>query len=501
MLLAPARLWTTATSSASDRATIEGLGTPSAVLMERAALCVARAVVEARAGGDLAVMCLCGPGNNGGDALAVARILKGWEVEAAIVLATERRNAAADRQLTLARSHGVPVTDMPAGPVVWVDGLLGTGGRGAPRGGVKTMLESVRDARGPRVAIDVPSGVDPDSGGSAACAFRAHHTVTFGRSKPGLHVTPGRAFAGRVTVADIGLVPPDGAGPDLALIDPRRARARVDALPAGAHKGQRGHVGVVGGSFGTTGAAVLVGTAALRAGAGLVTLASGDPRVRQDVVQHRPELMITDLDPVSWVARATALVVGPGLTNPADRDGLEAAWRDDGRPAIWDASGLETVPVDTPPPGPRVLTPHPGEAAALLQRAQPTDTWTAARVQANRLVAGSALAKAFKAVVVLKGEGSVVAHPDGRLRIGVTGGPALATAGSGDVLAGLVGALLGRGMSAWDAAQVAVHVHGLAGELAGRRFPGTVAGEVAACLPQALRATGPVAGWPELVRG
>lgn len=470
-------LWSAQTSAAADAYTMDVLGMSSAVLMERASLCVADEVQ--RRAGAYAVACLVGPGNNGADALAVARICRARGLEVAAYLVTPHRNDAAQAQLALARSHGVRIVEgVSAAPdeAVWVDGLLGTGAHGAPRGAVAQTLG--RSFVGPSVAIDVPSGVDVDTGCVPGPAFRADVTVTFVRSKPGLHVTPGRDFAGQVVVADIGIIAPPKASVAGALL----TAGRVASMLAGRahdpeHKGRRGHVAVLGGSPDTPGAAVLAGTAAMRAGAGLCTLV-GPP-----APSHRPELMRASLSsPV--VPGASVLVVGPGLTDPPAAPFLETLYADDPRPAVWDASALDSVPVDSASAGPRVITPHPGEAARMLGRIDADRGWSAAMVQRQRLRAAQTLAEATGAVVVLKGAGTLVVGPAG-VAVALEGTAALATAGSGDVLAGCIAGLLAQGLDAGAAAGAGVSVHGRSGTLAG---PMPLALEIADALPVALQA-------------
>jgi hydroxyethylthiazole kinase-like uncharacterized protein yjeF len=503
-----AQLWTAASAAASDRYTIDVLGMPSPVLMERAALCVS-AVVErhmpSTPSESSELLILCGPGNNGGDGLAVARVLHGRGRSVAAIVIGERPNAAVVAQLALARSHGVPlldrVPDTLGADVVIVDALLGTGSRGAPRGPIRDALVWLGGLASPRViAIDIPSGVDVDHGSADPLAVRAAITVTFERSKPGLHVTPGRDHAGEVVIAEIGLVGDPAIGhDDPILIDPREVAARLHELPEPRHKGSRGHVGVIGGSPGTPGAAILAGSAALRAGAGLVTLAGFDATLEQAVIASRPELMLTRDEAV---AQASVLVVGPGLTAVEPLARLPALDAADPRPMVWDAGSLDVF-VPGQSAGPRVLTPHPGEAARMLARLD-DPSWTNARVQADRITAARTLAARSGAIVVLKGSGTIVAQ--GRaLAIAITGGPALATAGSGDVLAGTIAALLARGLAPWEAACVGVHVHGLAGDMAPAL--GTVALDIADGLPAALeRATrgasiGRIDRWPTRLLG
>ncbi len=499
---APAELWSAQESADADRHTMDRLGVPSPLLMERAALCVSHEVVARRREGQGPVVVAVGPGNNGGDGVAVARQLHGWGVPVVAVLATDTHNAALGEQIRIARDYGVTVgRDWPAvADAVVVDALLGTGTRGAPRGAVVQALTRIAGYRGPRIAVDVPTGVDPDSGAAADAAFVADVTVTFARSKPGLHVTPGRRHAGRIVVADIGLQGvPDRARP-VSLIDPRWVARRLGAPTAAAHKGQRGHVAVVGGAGGTPGAAVLAGAAAMRTGAGLCTIATPDDGVASQLASARPELMV-----VSWrggevLAAATALVVGPGLTSGAVTGPLEALWRQDTRPAVWDASALDHVPPRATMAGPRVVTPHPGEAARMLTRLADR-AWSNAQVQTDRRAAAQALAACTGAIVVLKGEGTIVAHDPALQAINVSGAATLATAGSGDVLAGAIGALLAVGVEAGTAAEAGVYAHGLAGALAS---VGALASDIANLLGPAmaeLRQGVAPPTWPRLRRG
>jgi len=482
---------------------MDGCGVPSWILMERAGLAVAHEVFqlicESREIQDVWVV--CGPGNNGGDGVAVARQLHGWGIDAKVLLATSKHNETLKKQLQIAEACGVPIRRLRPdhlGPgSLIVDALLGTGSRGAPRGGVADALVWAQQCAGPVVAVDIPSGVEPDTGHVYAHAIQARVTVTFERSKPGLHVTPGREQAGQVVVAAIGLLDP-GPGPEdapeLQLIDPWEASSWVAPPSQAAHKGQRGHVGIVGGSAGTPGAAVLAGVAALRGGAGLATVCSSQPEVAEQLLATRPELMVATpaLEPTMLPA-ATALVVGPGLTDARAQSGLEVLYSEDSRPAVWDASALDYVVKGAKTP--RVLTPHPGEAARMLTKLTGT-AWSSADVQARRLEAAATLAGETGVVVVLKGAGTIVATGEW-MAIAVSGGPALATAGSGDCLAGLIGALLARGLDPSEAARAGVHFHGVAGELAAKARPGAVALDIADCLgPAMVVASPPHPRWP-----
>ncbi len=478
-----AELWTRAAAAAADHRSITELGVPSAVLMERAALACVAVITRVRDGRPVHV--LCGPGNNGGDGAAIARILHLRGVSVQLHLLAERCGPGLAEQLALAERLGVAVLrGLPPpllGPAVVVDAMLGTGAAPPLREPYLAAVAWANAAEATRVAVDLPTGIDADTGAVPGPAVRADLTVTFERSKPGLHLTPARAFVGELTVASIGLVDA-GATSRIRLIAPAEVRAWICALPPGAHKGQRGHLGVLGGSAGTPGAAVLCGAAALRAGAGLVTIVSSDPEVQAQLIAHRPELMVTRrADPP--VPRADALVVGPGLTNELERRGLAGLYADDPRPAVWDASALGEI-AGAEVGGPRVLTPHPAEAARLLSL-QTGEPWTAQQVQGQRVAAARALAAYTGAIVVLKGEGTVIAGAD-RVAIALSGGPALATAGTGDCLAGLIGALLARGLDAWTAACAGVHLHGVAGELLAAERRGAVALELADAIGRAV---------------
>lgn len=497
-MMTAASLWSAAQAAAADAHTMETLGVPSPVLMERAALCVAAEVLS-RCGGR-PVVCLVGPGNNGADALAVARIAAARGLQAHVWLVTEHRNPAAEAQLGVAKAHGVEVHLSPASlppHAVWVDGLLGTGSSGAPRGPIAEALGWVAQQSGPAIAIDAPTGVDVDTGAVPGRAFCADVTVTLVRSKPGLHITPGRDHAGEVVIADIGISGgPLGSAAGQVLTAAAVAQA-LEGIPKGvAHKGCRGHVAVVGGSPDTPGAAVLAGVAAMRIGAGLCTL------VGTAVPDARPELMRAPAE-MPIVPGASVLVVGPGLIVTPPGIDLERLYREDPRPAVWDANALDSIGSSAVPAGPRILTPHPGEAARMLARLHPEQTWTSARVQAHRMEAVNALQSATSVVVVLKGAGTITRDGE-QLSVSLEGSEALATAGSGDVLAGCIAGLLAQGLDPFEAASVGSSVHGRAGEVAAAQAGNPLALEIADALPHAaglLRAATPGPREPRCVAG
>ena len=473
---------------ALDRATIDEIGLPGAVLMETAGRAVAAAAAEHAAGGHVAVV--CGPGNNGGDGFVAARVLRERGADAAVYLACAREAVRGDARLhldALERSGGV-VFDVSgaahleehaaaiAGAAVIVDALFGTGVTRPIEGHAAAVIARINQAPGVVVAADLPSGIDADTGAVLGVAVEADVTVTMGALKVGLASAPGFVLAGEVRVAEIGipraLIVAQGARAGLVEADDLRAIAPRPAPMD--HKGSRGHVLVVGGSPGRRGAARLSANAALRAGAGLVTLAGAGSG---EIGAADPVMTASCDDPGALAALAEgkdAIVIGPGMARGDAGRALVDAALAAGVPVVLDADalnhlaggtgsghlGLERVAAAT---APAVLTPHPGEAARLLGVAT-------AAIEADRLAAVRRLAAASRAVVVLKGARTVVC--DGTLgdefvSINPTGGPALATGGTGDVLAGAIGALLAQGVAAADAARLAVWVHGVAGELAG----------------------------------
>jgi NAD(P)H-hydrate epimerase len=517
---------TAAEMGQADRRTIEEVGLPGAVLMENAGAAVAAAIRQ-RYPGSRDVAVLCGRGNNGGDGFVVARRL--LDLGPTVYLAGSRAEVKGDARLHLTafeRSGGklTELSDLAA----WqgaraavrradlvVDALLGTGLREEPTGLVARIIGDLCEApraRAPIVSVDIPSGLSSDTGDVTWDTVRATLTVTFAAPKHAHVLPPACDRAGEVVVADIGI--PAAVlletSPGLWLLEARDAARAYPPRKPDAHKGTFGHVLVVAGSVGKSGAAILSASGALVAGAGLVTVATPAPALPL-VAAGRPEIMTEPL-PVGRnegldreaLARALALakgkdavVLGPGLgRDTATRDFVRGFVVKCAAPLVIDADGLNGLAAGPSArassagslsrrEAPTVVTPHPGEMARLIGS-------EAAEVQRRRLSIAREFAAQTRAVVVLKGYRTVVADPEGRAAVNPTGNPGLATGGTGDVLSGILGALLARGSEPWVAASAAVYVHGLAADVAARRIgqESLVAGDVTSALPEAILSLG-----------
>jgi NAD(P)H-hydrate epimerase len=526
-------LLTAAEMRAVDEATIAAGGGSGGsgsgeVLMERAGQGVAGALERAW-GSPLAlrVLVLAGAGNNGGDGFVAARALAERGAAVRVVVCAPREAVRGDA-LTMLERYEAGAPGKGSGPSAafatdeaalatcvaerdhWdfvIDALLGTGAKGEPRGLVAAACRQANAlrARGARViAVDLPTGVSSDDGRAAPDAVQADRTVTFAAPKRGHYLWPGRALRGELEVVDIGALAPARAGVSPAMLATAHELAcLVPVRDARAHKGSVGSALVIGGAPGMTGAVVLAARAAARSGAGYVRAAV--PMSVQDAVAAqllgpmvfgfgedvRRSLTTSALPALlEEAARADAVVLGGGLSREPHAAVLarELATLLP-KPLVLDADALwalspaedRLVPALRLAPAPRVLTPHLGEMSRLTGK-------DAADLEARRIDAARGWAQRWGAVVVMKGAPTVVAAPDGRASVNPTGTPALATAGTGDVLAGVLVALLAQGLAPFDAARLAVYVHGLAGELAGGEVgvPGTIASDLIERLPRAF---------------
>jgi hydroxyethylthiazole kinase-like uncharacterized protein yjeF len=460
---------------------------PQGALMQRAAagLAAVAARVLREAGGvyGARVALLVGVGDNGGDALYAGALLarRGAHVDA-VLMDPARVHAGGLAALTAAGGRVGTGSALDDADLI-MDGMLGIGGKGGLRGAAAALAEAAAAAGAPILAVDLPSGVDADTGEVSGTTVRAHVTVTFGAYKPGLLIDPAAEHAGVVEFVDIGL----SDLPAQAAVEALQADDVAALLPAPQHetdKYGRGVVGVACGSERYRGAGLLAVGGALRAGVGAVRY-SGPAEIGAELLRRWPELLIEGELPAysgrvqAWVcgsgfehddvyaARRTWQVVESGLSAVLDAGALSYFGPEGGKHAVKAALGPH-----------HVLTPHAGEAARLLgvERAQ---------VEARRLDAVRRLADSFRATVLLKGTTTLVAEPGGAaVRANPTGTPALATAGSGDVLAGLVGGLLAAGLRPLDAASVGAYLHGLAARIAVSSGP-IAAGDLVAALPGA----------------
>jgi len=448
-----------------DRATIEDIGLPAVALMETAGRAVAHVAEEMLAEAHVhapSVAVVCGPGNNGGDGFVTARVLRDAAIEAVAYLAVPRsaiKGDAATHLKILERAGGVILpaaahVDAIERADLVVDALFGIG-LARPIEGELAELVAAMNRAPRRLALDIPSGLDTDTGRVLGTAVEADVTVTMAALKVALVSSPGFAHAGTVDVADIG-IPTTSLEGTAGLVEESDVVSWLPEVSPLDHKGRRGHVLIVGGMPGTRGAGRLCANAALRGGAGLVTLAASGDFTADDAVMTRS----VDASILELLATKSAGVIGPGLGQSVLAKSWVGQALEAGVPVVLDADALNLVASDLDAvrraSAAVVLTPHPGEAARLLGT-------TAADVERDRLDAARAIARRTGAIVVLKGARTVVCDGD-FCSINPTGGPALATGGSGDVLAGLIGALLAQGARPVDAARAAVYVHGLAGE-------------------------------------
>lgn len=489
------RVLTAAQMREADRRTIEDIGIPSIVLMETAGREVVAAIDRALTGqADRAVAILAGRGNNGGDGFVVARILaqRGTDVRVFLIGARSQVQGDARVNLDILDRLGIRVTAIRStaawaaqskdalGADLVVDALFGTG-LSSPLGGLHArVVEDLNAADVPVVSIDLPSGLSADRPEPVGPHVRATLTVTLGGLKYPLVLPPGDGSCGEIVVADIGIPPRVIAGlsgPRVELLQPADMRARLPQRRPDSHKGTYGHVLIVAGSPGKTGAAALAARGALRAGAGLVTVAV-PASVQPTVAALGTEFMTLALpddgagSPVPGALNALrqttadVMAIGPGLgTGAGTRALVDGLIRHATIPLVLDADALTVIGSEARalgrPHRPVIVTPHPGEMSRLL-------AWSTAEVQGDRLGAARTAAARLKACVVLKGHRTLVADVDGAVAINPTGNPGMATGGSGDVLTGMVAAALAQIGNVGAAARLAVYLHGTAGDLAAR---------------------------------
>jgi len=440
---------------------------PSPTLMERAGLAAAEIARKISADGGRGVLVVAGPGNNGGDAFVVARHLKAWWFKVDVVFAGTPAKLPADAQAAFEAWRDGGGTRHPSIPAdghwdLIIDGLFGIGLQRDLSDQYAGIAGVINRLSARKLALDVPSGLDADTGRVRGCAVRADHTATFIALKPGLLTLDGPDHCGEIHLCTLDIDMP--ATPTVgSVIGDDIMRSVLPARRANSHKGDYGSVGIIGGAPGMTGAALLAGRAALQLGAGRVYIGLiGEAAPGYDPVQ--PELMLRSAHDIAGLDQFNVLAAGPGLGQSPDAHRLLSAALQIAQPLVLDADALNLLAADPDlqqlaagRSAPTLLTPHPAEAARLLGR----DT---ASVQADRIAAACEIAARYKSSIVLKGAGSVCALADGKWFINTSGNPGMASAGMGDVLTGFIAALLAQRADANTALLAGVHLHGAAGD-------------------------------------
>ena len=484
-----AAVWKSAQVRAIDAFAIRTLQVPGYELMCRAA---AAALLELRRRWPAArrVVVICGSGNNAGDGYALARLAMSAGLDAHVGTVTDPTRLSGDAARAFEDWHSsggatLPWRDAVAqGADVVVDALLGIGASRDLQEEFAAAVASLNEIRRPVLALDIPSGLHADSGAVLGSCVRADCTVTFIAHKVGLWLANGPDQCGEVVLADLGLARwPDELGePVAAACNPAEVSDALPARARGANKGRFGHVLIVGGGPGMSGAARLCGEAALRSGAGLVSVATAPEHAAQ-LASVMPELMVSGVgdaaDLMALLKRADVVAIGPGLGQSAWARGIWSCAMASQLPLIVDADALNLLAAHPEKRTDWVLTPHPGEAGRLLEI-------STAAVQADRLAAVSALQERYGGTVVLKGAGSLVASDSG-LHICLNGNPGMAAAGMGDVLTGVIAGIQGQVRDLPLAARIGVLVHALAGDRAALRGQrGMIASDVLAELRECV---------------
>lgn len=485
-----------------DRRATERFGIPSIMLMENAALAVVDAIGAHYPDCDRAAI-FCGLGANGGDGFAVARHLEQRGVVPMVFVVGDRTRIRGDAATNLAiyERLGLPLYDISdddslnealvhaAGADIVVDAIFGTGLDRAPQGLFAETIISIAELGLPIVAVDLPSGTNASSAETFEPCLHADITVTFAAPKICHLFEPAAVFCGEVIVADISI--PSAAVEEetvtLALTTPAGVRPHIAPRLASTHKGTYGHVAIIAGSPGRSGAAVLAARGAIRSGAGLVSVATDAESAKLVNAGSIESMTFSGDDIAAFVASKDACLIGPGLADD------EASYERVRRlvavielPLVIDASALNAFTSRAnelnPDHRPRVITPHPGELARLLGS-------SATEINAHRIDAAREAARLTGCVVVLKGSQSLIAGADGRVNVNPTGNPGMASGGMGDVLGGMIAALLARGIDPFDAAMTAVYLHGFAGDMLKDEMGdiGLAASDLAERIPMAIK--------------
>lgn len=437
-------------------------------LMERAGLAAAELARDLAEGNGKRIVVVAGPGNNGGDAFVVARHLKSWWFDVMLMFTGDEQKLSSDAAAALSawrEAGGELAADARGKPdyALVIDGLFGIGLQRPVEGRHSQLVSWMNRAQAPVLALDIPSGLESDSGRVLGCAVRATHTITFIGLKPGLLTLEGLDHCGSLHVATLGLDAAAMVAPQGSLLGSGAIGLALPPRGLNTHKGSYGSVGIVGGAPGMAGAAILAGRAALKLGAGRVYVGFiGDSAPPVDF-QH-PELMLRRAEDVVALEHLTSLATGPGLGQSEEARTVLHSALAASQPIVLDADALNLVAEDeglrnelVKRTAPTLLTPHPAEAARLLGTS--TD-----EVQRDRVASALKIAKVYGCTVVLKGAGSICASADGLWAINTSGNPGMASAGMGDVLTGVLAALLAQGAELQAALKAGVYLHGAAAD-------------------------------------
>jgi len=497
-----------------DSSAINEFGIPGIVLMENAGRKTCDILIG-RYGNPEGekVVVFAGPGNNGGDAFVVARHLHqtGADVIVNLLVDPEVITGDAKTNLNIIQNLSIPLhvlvdsqeidlLDLSMTFLI-VDGLFGTGLKREITGRFAKVIDDINTCSAPTVSLDMPSGLDSDSGQPLGACVRADATYTYGLPKPGQFSYPGKVYCGAVEVVDIGIPPEvvEKAELYMELLGPNNSSCSLpDRIPDG-HKGRHGHLLIIGGSRGKTGAAILAAKGGLRSGSGLVSLCV--PQFNNDIYESAlheamtipvegAEKNVLGIDDYPSIEKAiygkSSLVVGPGIgLAEGSCELVKKIYNEASMPLVIDADGLNALATDAQliqwkDKGIRILTPHPGEMARLTGR-------STQEIQKNRIEITRVFSMRNNVYVVLKGAATIIAAPDGRVAVNSSGNPGMGTGGMGDVLAGIIGGFLAQKLSAWNAACLGVYVHGLAADhIAKTMKQGYLATEVADTIPLML---------------
>lgn len=510
-------LVTASEMQAMDGLTIDSFGIPGRVLMENAGRGAAQFLLDQFvASMKVSVGVIAGKGNNGGDGFVIARYLaqKGIDVKVYLLAKSNTVKGDAAANLKLLSLLEIAVVEIPDENSfskhksdmrhhgLWVDAILGTGLQSDVKGYFRDVINFLNDLHKPIFAVDVPSGLNSDTGQICGACIHAQATATFGFAKTGLMLYPGAAHTGKLKIVDIGI--PNYIAqkiePRQFLLTPNQVQNHFQPRPADAHKGRTGHLLVVAGSTGKTGAAAMTAMSAMRSGAGLVTLALAtslnqmvESQMLEAMTEPLPEITGGALgesafeDVMKLMAGKKCLAIGPGLGQAEETKNLVCRIiKESPIPVVVDADGLNNLAGQTKIlpqlEVPILLTPHPGEMARLL------DT-TVATVQQDRIEISREFAMNFRVHVILKGARTVIAHPDGKIYINPTGNSGMASGGMGDVLTGVIAGLMVQGFSPESAAHAGVYLHGAAADTLVEKIGpyGFLAGDVMNAIPGEIR--------------